>query len=52
MPSLRGLAARAPYFHNGIGATLDDVVASYQTSPCFVFTRLEAGNLVAFLRSL
>lgn len=28
-PILRGLAARAPYFHNGSAATLDDVVDFY-----------------------
>lgn len=52
MPSLRGLAARAPYFHNGIATTLDDVVAFYQTSLGFVFTSEEAAALVAFLRAL
>src|SRR5213594_4601674 len=29
VPTLRGLAGRAPYFHNGSAATLDDVVDSY-----------------------
>jgi hypothetical protein len=52
VPSLRGLAARAPYFHNGIAMTLDDVVALYQTSLGFVFTRQEAADLVAFLQAL
>lgn len=28
-PILRGLAARAPYFHNGAGASLAQVVAFY-----------------------
>src|SRR5262249_6440397 len=28
-PILRGLAARAPYFHNGSAATLEDVVHFY-----------------------
>ena len=31
-PILRGLAARAPYFHNGFAATLDDVVDFYDTA--------------------
>ena len=52
VPSLRGLAARAPYFHNGIATTLEDVVGFYQTSLGFVFTPGEAADLVAFLRSL
>jgi cytochrome c peroxidase len=52
VPSLRGLAARAPYFHNGIAATLEDVVALYQASLGFVFTPQEAADLVAFLRAL
>ena len=30
-PTLRALAARAPYFHNGIAATLEDVVRHYET---------------------
>src|SRR5438045_6097809 len=28
-PTLRALSARAPYFHNGIAATLDDMVPHY-----------------------
>jgi cytochrome c peroxidase len=30
-PSLRGLAGRAPYFHNGSAATLLDVANFYDT---------------------
>ena len=30
-PILRGLAGRAPYFHNGIAATLTDVIKFYDT---------------------
>jgi cytochrome c peroxidase len=52
VPSLRGLAARAPYFHNGIATTLEDVVDFYQTSLGFVFTRQEAADLAAFLGAL
>ena len=51
-PNLRGLAAQAPYFHNGIAATLGDVVALYQTSLGFVFTAQERADLVAFLSTL
>ena len=52
VPSLRGLAARAPYFHNGLATTLQDVVALYQTSLGFVFTPDETADLIAFLQAL
>jgi cytochrome c peroxidase len=52
VPSLRGLAARAPYFHNGIAATLEDVVHLYEESLGFDFTLQEEEDLVAFLRAL
>jgi mono/diheme cytochrome c family protein len=51
-PTLRGLAARAPYFHNGIAATLEDVVRHYETKFGFVFTDQERADLVAFLNAL
>jgi cytochrome c peroxidase len=51
-PNLRGLASRAPYFHNGIAATLDDVVAHYETALGFVFTQQERRDLVAFMAAL
>jgi cytochrome c peroxidase len=51
-PSLRGLAARPPYFHNGIAATLQDVVAHYEAALGFVFTADEEADLVAFLEAL
>ncbi len=51
-PTLRALAARAPYFHNGIAATLDDVVRHYETHLGFVFTDQERADLVAFLKAL
>ncbi|HET7501303.1 MAG TPA: hypothetical protein VFK02_09885 [Kofleriaceae bacterium] len=51
-PNLRGLASRAPYFHNGIAATLDDVVAHYEAQLGFVFTPQEHADLVAFLGAL
>jgi cytochrome c peroxidase len=51
-PTLRALAARAPYFHNGIAATLDDVVRHYETHLGFVFTDRERRDLVAFLEAL
>jgi cytochrome c peroxidase len=51
-PSLRGVAARAPYFHNGIAPTLKDVVIHYEVALGFVFTRQEREDLVAFLEAL
>lgn len=52
VPSLRGLAARAPYFHNGSAATLDDVVDHYEEHFGFTLTAQEQADLVAFLRAL
>jgi hypothetical protein len=51
-PNLRGLASRAPYFHNGIAATLDEVVHHYEAALGFVFTAQERADLVAFLAAL
>lgn len=52
VPSLRGLAARAPYFHNGIAPTLRDVVLHYEAALGFVYTEEERAALVAFLEAL
>ena len=52
-PSMRGLAGRAPYFHNGSAATLEDVIDAYQAAGFqFNFTPLERADIVAFLKSL
>jgi cytochrome c peroxidase len=51
-PILRGLAARAPYFHNGSAATLDDVVDFYNARFAIGLTTQEHADLVAFLRTL
>jgi hypothetical protein len=51
-PTLRGLAARAPYFHNGIAVTLEDVVRHYERQLGFVFTDGQRADLVAFLKAL
>ena len=51
-PTIRALAARAPYFHNGTAATLDDVVRHYERHLGFVFTDQERADLVAFLTAL
>jgi len=51
-PTLRALAARAPYFHNGIAATIEDVVRHYEKRLGFVFTDREREDLIAFLKAL
>jgi cytochrome c peroxidase len=51
-PILRGLAARAPYFHNGFAATLMDAVEFYDTRFQIGLTAREKADLVAFLQSL
>jgi cytochrome c peroxidase len=51
-PILRGLAARAPYFHNGSAATLLDVVNFYDQRFGIGFTEQQKTDLVAFLNSL
>jgi len=51
-PILRGLASRAPYFHNGAAASLSEVVAFYNLRFQMGLTSQEAADLVAFLRSL
>jgi cytochrome c peroxidase len=52
VPTLRGLAARGPYFHNGIAATLGDVIRFYETVVGFDFTAAEEEDLLAFLTAL
>jgi len=52
VPSLRGLVARAPYFHGGSADTLEDVVQHYEDALGFVFTAQEEADLVAFLKAL
>ena len=51
-PILRGLAARAPYFHNGSAATLRDAVNFYDTRFHIGFSGQEKADLIAFLKSL
>jgi cytochrome c peroxidase len=51
-PTLRALAARAPYFHNGSATTLLDVVNFYDQRFDIGFTDQQKANLVAFLSSL
>jgi cytochrome c1 len=51
-PILRGVAARAPYFHNGSAATLDEVVKFYNDRFKLDLSDQQKQDLVAFLRSL
>jgi hypothetical protein len=51
-PVLRGLSARAPYFHNGFAATLADLVDFYDTRFNIGFTEAEKQDLLAFLAAL
>ena len=52
VPSLRGLAARAPYFHNGSSSTLLEVLNFYDQRFNMLLTDDEKADLVAFLDSL
>ena len=47
-PILQALAPRAPYFHNGSAATLEDVVDFYNTRFAIGLTDQEKADLVAF----
>jgi hypothetical protein len=51
-PSLRGMVARAPYFHNGIAPTLEAVVTHYEVALGFVYTPQQKADLVAFMKAL
>ncbi len=51
-PVLRGLAARAPYFHNGSARDLETVVEFYDQRFALGLTAQDKADLVAFLRSL
>ena len=51
-PILRALAARAPYFHNGSAATLDEVIDFYESRFHLALTPQERSDLLAFLRAL
>jgi cytochrome c peroxidase len=51
-PILRALAARAPYFHNGSAATLEEVVEFYDTRFDIGLSATEKADLVAFLSAL
>lgn len=51
-PILRGLASRAPYFHNGSADTLEQVIDFYNARFAIGITPQEKRDLVAFLKAL
>jgi cytochrome c peroxidase len=51
-PVLRGLSARAPYFHNGSAATLEEAVDFYEKRFNIGLTAKEKADLIAFLKAL
>jgi cytochrome c peroxidase len=51
-PILRGLAARAPYFHNGAAANLQELVSFYNLRFQMNLTARQQKDLIAFLNSL
>jgi cytochrome c peroxidase len=51
-PILRGLASRAPYFHNGSANSLSDVVEFYDHRFNVGFTAQEKQDLINFLNAL
>jgi cytochrome c peroxidase len=52
VPGLRGLAARAPYFHTGSAGSLMEVVNFYDQRFGMLLTDEEKANLVAFMNTL
>jgi cytochrome c peroxidase len=51
-PVLRGLASRAPYFHNGAGRDLNEVLEFYNQRFQMNLTNEEKEQFIAFLNSL
>jgi len=51
-PILRGLAARAPYFHNGAAASLREAVNFYNKRFKMNLTDTQKAQLIAFLNTL
>jgi cytochrome c5 len=49
---LRGIWQHAPYFHNGSAATLEAVVATYNTRKSLGLDAAQMADLVQFLKSL
>ena len=51
-PVLRGLASRAPYFHNGSASTLLDVINFYDRRFGIGLSAQDKADLIAFLKAL
>jgi cytochrome c peroxidase len=51
-PTLRGLSARAPYFHNGAADSIDEVISFYDRRFHIGFQAQEIADLKAFLQTL
>jgi hypothetical protein len=51
-PTLRGLAARAPYFHNGAADSIDEVISFYDRRFHIGLTSQEVSDLKSFLQAL
>lgn len=49
---LAGVSQHPPYFHNGTAATLDDVVAMYNSKKSLGLTAAQSSDLVEYLKSL
>jgi cytochrome c peroxidase len=49
---LKGLWQHPPYFHNGTAATLEEVVATYNSRHALGLTEAEMADLVQYLKSL
>jgi hypothetical protein len=49
---LRALAFRGPYFHNGVAATLDEVVERYDSRMGLNLSTSQKSDLVEYLKSL
>jgi mono/diheme cytochrome c family protein len=49
---LRGVWQHPPYFHNGIAATLDDVIELYDSRKGLSLTAAQKSDLVQYLKSL
>jgi cytochrome c peroxidase len=52
VPVLRGLSARAPYFHNGSAANMEEVVNFYSSRFQMNLTPQQMADLINFLNSL
>jgi cytochrome c peroxidase len=52
VPPLRGLAARAPYFHNGSRVSLEALVNFYNQRRLLGLSAAQRADLAAFLKAL